>query len=77
MGQPGLYDAVVNLGFATGAAAYLLWWTTRRLNSRLERVAEKLDEILAKEERILDRLDILIAGGGRRGGGEDRPREAG
>lgn len=74
-----LATSVANLGFATASAAYLLWWVTKRLNSKLQRivdelseanktltlVTDKLDEILRREEKILEEL-LELRGGTKR-----------
>ena len=52
--------AAANTGVASAIAAYMVWWVTRRLNGRLERVAEKLDTVLEREERILDALREIL-----------------
>ena len=56
-----LLDSIVNLGFSIAVAGYLIWWITKKLNSKLDRIARSLDEL----NRNIDKLIEVIKYGRR------------
>lgn len=48
-------------GFPTATAVFLLWWVTMKLNGRLERLAQALDDLPDKlADRLADRIASLL-----------------
>lgn len=74
MASETLVTLVVDYGFAIGVATYLVHYITKKQNGELREIAERLEKIaesnekmllainsiINKQERVLDRLDLLM-----------------
>lgn len=53
--------AVATLGFPTASAVFLLWWVTSRLNGKLDRLTDALEQLPDRmADRIADKVALLI-----------------
>lgn len=59
--MPGDFAQLVGLsstvGVTTVVTLYFVWWVTNQLSKKLDVIADKLDDIIQREERILGRLN--------------------
>ena len=53
--------AVATLGFPTAAAVFLLWWVTSKLNGRLDRLSDAMEQLPDRlATRIAEKIALLL-----------------
>ena len=56
-----LVRAVATLGFPTTAAVFLLWWVTSKLNGRLDRLSDAMEQLPDRlATRIAEKIALLL-----------------
>lgn len=48
---------LTTVGFPTATAVFLIWWVTNRLNGKLDRLIDSLDDL---PDRIADKIELVL-----------------
>lgn len=48
---------LTTVGFPTATAVFLIWWVTSRLNGKLDRLIDSLDDL---PDRIADKIELVL-----------------
>ena len=51
-----LIDMIVNLGFAVAVATYLIYWTTRSLNGKLNDLKNSIEKLNNNIDKLIEVL---------------------
>ena len=50
-------EAITNYGLAVVIAGYLVWWITKKLNSKLDTLTQNIAQLNTNIERLIDKLE--------------------
>ncbi len=49
---------LTTVGFPTATAVFLIWWVTNRLNGKLDRLIDRLEDL---PDRIAEKIEYVMA----------------